>query len=92
MPGPAARRQHHSKLCDDLAEAGQLAELAAAFTNPDPAEHLTAVEPGWAVAMLYAITSFETFDAAAPPDQELTVLVPGIPRLAEAALRYPPGK
>jgi AcrR family transcriptional regulator len=137
-------------LCDDLAQAGQMSELAAAFALPDPAEalrgfvtcfgrfwsadrlvmrrlralaaldpevgaviagrderrraglemlvgrlsdrHVTTVEPGWAVAMLYAITSFETFDAAAPPDQELTELVPDILRLTEAALQYPPGQ
>lgn len=137
-------------LCDDLAEAGQMAGLAAAFTNTDPAgalrefiacfgrfwaadrmvmrrlralgaldpevgaviagrderrraglhmlvgrlsdQDLTTVEPSRAVTLLYAITSFETFDAAAAPGQELTEIVPDILRLAEAVLQYPPGR
>lgn len=54
-------------------------------------EQVTTVEPRWAVTMLYAITSFETFDAAAAPGQELTEVIPDILRLTEAALQYPPG-
>jgi AcrR family transcriptional regulator len=131
-------------LCDHLAEIGRISELAAAFTEPDPVEalsafigcfgrfwaadrlvmrrlralaaldpevgaviaardgrrraglaklvgrlrdeHVITADPGWAVAMLYAITSFETFDAMAAPEADLTELVPGIVRLAGAAL------
>lgn len=132
-------------VCDALAEAGQMSELAQAFTDPDPlgalrrftgcfgrfwsvdraamrrlralaaldpdvgavisardqrrreglmvlvarlagTSALTA-EPDHAVRVLFALTSFETFDALARPDQELTAVVPDILRLAEAALR-----
>jgi AcrR family transcriptional regulator len=131
-------------LCDALAEAGQMSELAEAFADPDPLEalrrfvacfgrfwssdrlamrrlralaaldpevgavisardqlrweglevltgrlgeaHLT-TEPGRAARMLVALTSFETFDALARPDQELTALTPDILRLVEAALQ-----
>ena len=137
-------------LCDHLAGAGQLSELAAAFADPDPAgalgafvgcfgrfwaadrlvmrrlralaaldpevgtviasrderrraglqllvgrladERAITVEPQWAVTMLQAITSFETFDAVAAPGQELTEVVPEIRRLAAAALGYSPGQ
>ncbi|HUZ56764.1 MAG TPA: TetR/AcrR family transcriptional regulator [Streptosporangiaceae bacterium] len=132
-------------LCDALAEAGQMSDLAGAFADPDPLEalrrfiacfgrfwsadrlamrrlralaaldpdvgavisardqrrrdglevlvgrlreaHLTAAEPGHAVRVLMALTSFETFDALARPDQELTAVVPVVLHLAEAALQ-----
>jgi AcrR family transcriptional regulator len=48
---------------------------------------LATAEPAHAVRMLTALTSFETFDAVAGPDQEITAAVPDILRLAEAALR-----
>jgi AcrR family transcriptional regulator len=131
-------------VCDTLAEAGQMSELAAAFTEPDPREGLRrfigcfgqfwsadraavrrlralaaldpdvgavisardqrrqegltvlagrlagasvlAAEPGHAVRALFMLTSFETFDALAGPDQDLTAVVPDIVRLAETAL------
>jgi AcrR family transcriptional regulator len=131
-------------VCDTLAEAGQMSELAAAFTEPDPREGLRrfigcfgqfwsadraamrrlralaaldpdvgavisardqrrqegltvlagrlagasvlAAEPGHAVRVLFMLTSFETFDALAGPDQDLTAVVPDIVRLAETAL------
>jgi AcrR family transcriptional regulator len=131
-------------VCDTLAEAGQMSELAAAFTEPDPREGLRrfigcfgqfwsadraamrrlralaaldpdvgavisardqrrqegltvlagrlagasvlADEPGHAVRALFMLTSFETFDALAGPDQDLTAVVPDIVRLAETAL------
>jgi AcrR family transcriptional regulator len=131
-------------VCDALAEAGQMSELAAAFTEPDPREGLRrfigcfgrfwsadraamrrlralaaldpdvgavisardqrrqegltvlagrlagasvlAAEPGRAVRVLHMLTSFETFDALAGPDQDLTAVVPDIVQLAEAAL------
>jgi AcrR family transcriptional regulator len=131
-------------VCDALAEAGQVSELAAAFTEPDPREglrrfigcfgqfwsadraamrrlralaaldpdvgavisardqrrqegltvlagrlagaSLLAGEPGHAVRVLFMLTSFETFDALAGPDQDLTAVVPDIVRLAETAL------
>lgn len=40
-----------------------------------------------AVPVLFMLTSFETFDTLAGPDQELTAVVPDVLRLAEAALR-----
>ena len=131
-------------VCDALAEAGQMSELAAAFTEPDPREGLRrfigcfgqfwsadraamrrlralaaldpdvgavvsardrrrqegltvlagrlagasvlAADPGHAVRVLFMLTSFETFDALAGPDQDLTAVVPDIVRLAETAL------
>ncbi|MGH2387091.1 MAG: TetR/AcrR family transcriptional regulator [Chloroflexota bacterium] len=132
-------------LCDALAEAGRMSDLAAAFTNPDPVEALrcfvacfgrfwnvdrlvmrrlralaaldpevgavisardsrrraglevlvgrlsdeqsTAVESDRAVLILYVLTSFETFDALAQPDQELTDVVGEILQIAEAVSR-----
>jgi hypothetical protein len=41
------------------------------------------------VRTLFALTSFETFDAFAGPDRELADAVPAITRLAEAALTMP---
>ncbi|MGO9503875.1 MAG: TetR/AcrR family transcriptional regulator [Streptosporangiaceae bacterium] len=133
-------------LCDDLAEAGRMQELSAAFANPDPAgalrdfitcfgrfwaadrpvmrrlralaaldpdvgavitgrdarrraglEVLTArlrggsaaPEAGRAVALLYAITSFEMFDALAGPDQEIDGVTAAVIQLAAAVLRPP---
>ena len=43
-------------------------------------------EPAHAVRVLTALTSFETFDTLAGPDQEITAAIPDILRLAEAAL------
>ena len=40
-----------------------------------------------AVRVLTALTSFETFDTLAGPDQEITAAIPDVLRLAEAALR-----
>jgi AcrR family transcriptional regulator len=132
-------------VCDALAEAGQMSELATAFTDPDPVgalrrfvgcfgrfwsadraamrrlralaaldpdvgavisardqrreEGLTvlagrldgasalAAEPSYAVRVLFALTSFETFDALARPDQDLTAVVPDILQLAKTVLR-----
>ncbi len=132
-------------VCDSLAEAGQMSELAGAFTEPDPIEALrrftgcfgrfwaadraamrrlralAALDPdvgaviaardqrrregltvlagrlagasvlatgiSHAVPVLFMLTSFETFDTLAGPDQELTAVVPDVLRLAEAALR-----
>jgi AcrR family transcriptional regulator len=129
-------------ICDDLAEAGGMANLARAFTNPDPnaairdfitgfagfwaadrvvmrrlralaaldsdvgtviaardqrrREGLTVLadrlpassepEAQQAVRVLYALTSFETFDTIAGPDQDLAQALPVVIRLAEAAL------
>ncbi len=39
------------------------------------------------VRVLTALTSFETFDAVAGPDREISAAVPDIIRLADAALR-----
>jgi AcrR family transcriptional regulator len=116
-------------LCDALAEAGNMSDLASAFMNPDPLEaisvfitcfgpfwdvdrlvmrrlrslaaleeevgavisarderrrsgltvlvgrlkdnNLLSCEPEEAVRMLFSLTSFETFDALARPDQAL---------------------
>jgi AcrR family transcriptional regulator len=134
-------------LCDDLAESGQLSELATAFANPDPLgalrdfvaafgrfwvtdrllmrrlralaaldpevggviharderrraglqvlvgrlsdQRVITVEPDRAVNTLFALTSFETFDALADPGQELTDVVRDVLDLAEAALLVP---
>ena len=46
-----------------------------------------AAEPGHAVRVLFALTSFETFDALAGPGQDLTAVVPDVNKLAEAALQ-----
>jgi AcrR family transcriptional regulator len=131
-------------LCDDLAAAAQMSELADAFTDPDSVEALRtfiacfgrfwavdrpvmrrlralaaldpevgavisardarrraglevligkrgneAVAPGEierAAQKLYAITSFETFDALAGPDQELTDVVGDVVDIAERVL------
>lgn len=129
-------------VCDDLAEAGGMAGLAAVFTNTAPDEavrgFITAFAGFWAadrivmrrlralaaldpdvgeviaardhrrrqglgvlvgrmpggtgaeaertVQMLYALTSFETFDALAGPDGDLADALPSAIRLAEAAL------
>jgi AcrR family transcriptional regulator len=129
-------------VCDDLAEAGGMADLARVFTNPAPdaAIHdfiaafarfwaadrvvmrrvraLAALDPDvgaviaardqrrrqgltvlvgrlparagavaeQAVRVLYALTSFETFDTLAGPDQDLALVVPTVTRLAEATL------
>ena len=45
-----------------------------------------AAEGDHAVRVLLALTSFETFDTLAGPDQEITAAIPDILRLAEAAL------
>ena len=116
-------------LCDALAEAGNMSDLASAFMNPDPVEamslfiacfgrfwdidrlvmrrlrslaaleqevgdvisarderrrsglsvlvarlneqHLLSCEPDEAVRMLFSLTSFETYDTLAGPDQAL---------------------
>jgi AcrR family transcriptional regulator len=134
-------------LCDALAEAGQLSELSAAFTNPDPSkalrsfvasfsrfwavdrlvmrrlralaaldpevgavisarderrrtglrvlagrladEGVTTIEPERAASLLFVLTSFETFDALADPEHELTEVVRDVLELAEAALLMP---
>jgi AcrR family transcriptional regulator len=43
-------------------------------------------EPDRAVRALAALTSFETFDTLAGPDQEITAAIPDIVKLAEGAL------
>ena len=43
-------------------------------------------EPDHVVRVLTALTSFETFDTLAGPDQEITAAIPDVLRLAEAAL------
>ena len=129
-------------VCDDLAEAGGMAELARVFTNPAPDAaidgFITAFAGFWAadrivmrrlralaaldpdvgaviaarderrrqgltvlvgrlpasagapaeqtVQMLYALTSFETFDTLAGPDRDLADALPIVTRLARAAL------
>jgi AcrR family transcriptional regulator len=45
------------------------------------------VQRDHAVRVLTALTSFETFDTLAGPDQEITAAIPDVLRLAEAALR-----
>jgi AcrR family transcriptional regulator len=130
-------------LCDALADAGQMSDLATAFMNPDPVEamrtfiacfgrfwdvdrlvmrrlralasldqevgvvisarderrrsglevlvgrlgdqHLLAIETDLAVRMLYAITSFETFDALAAASQALTEVTAVVLSIAESA-------
>ena len=132
-------------VCDDLAEAGGMADLARVFTSSAPQaaiggfitafagfwgadrvvmrrlRALAALDPdvgavisardqrrheGLAVLvsrlpdrtgpaaeqtvrMLYALTSFETFDALAGPDRDLADALPLVTRLAEAALSRP---
>jgi hypothetical protein len=39
------------------------------------------------VRVLFALTSFETFDALARPDQDLTAVIPDILQLAKTVLR-----
>lgn len=124
-------------ICDDLAEAGGMGELARVFTNPDSntairdfitifagfwaadrvvmrrlralaaldpdvgaviaardqrrREGLTVlIGPGpaaeQAVQVLYALTSFETFDTLAGPGRDLADALPLVTRLAEAVL------
>jgi AcrR family transcriptional regulator len=46
----------------------------------------TGLEAGQAVQILYAFTSFETFDTLAGPDRDLAAAVPLITRLADAVL------
>ncbi len=135
-------------VCDDLAEAGGMADLARVFASsaPDAAIHgfitafagfwgadrivmrrlraLAALDPdvgavitarderrrqgltvlvsrlpatsgvavGQTVQMLYALTSFETFDALAGPDEDLSPALPAVTRLAEAALSLQAGE
>ena len=132
-------------VCDDLAEAGGMADLPRVFTDPAPdvaiRGFITAFAGFWAVdrvvmrrlralaaldpdvgtviaardqrrregltvligrlpagsapaddravRMLYALTSFETFDTLAGPDRDLTDARPLITRLAEAVLTVP---
>jgi hypothetical protein len=129
-------------VCDNLAEAGGMADLARVFTSPAPdaavrgfitafagfwaadrvvmrrLRALAALDPDvgtviaardqrrregltalvgrlpagtgpaaeQAVQMLYALTSFETFDMLAGPDRDLADALPVVTRLAEAAL------
>jgi len=133
-------------VCDALAEAGGMSQLATAFTNPDPMTALrlfvetfggfwdvdraamrrlralaaldpevgavisarddrrrmglgvlvgrlvdigaptTGIDPEDLVRMLHVLTSFETFDALALPDEPLTAVVADVVNLAEAAL------
>jgi AcrR family transcriptional regulator len=133
-------------VCDDLAEAGGMAELARVFTNPAPDAaidgFITAFAGFWAadrivmrrlralaaldpdvgmviatrdqrrreglvvladrlpgsigaaaeqtVQMLYALTSFETFDTLAGPDRDLADALPIVTRLAKATLSIQP--
>ena len=128
-------------LCDALAEAGTMSDLASTFMNPDPVEamslfircfgslwdvdrlvmrrlrslaalerevgvvisarderrrsglsvlvarlndhDLLSCEPDEAVRMLFSLTSFETFDALAGPDRELTEVAQSVLLLAE---------
>jgi AcrR family transcriptional regulator len=129
-------------VCDDLADAGGMADLARVFTNSAPEAAIqgfvTAFAGFWAadrvvmrrlralaaldpdvgvviaardqrrrqaltvlvsrlpasagtaaeqtVQVLYALTSFETFDTLAGPDQDLAQALPIVTRLAEAML------
>ncbi len=50
------------------------------------------VAVGQTVQMLYALTSFETFDALAGPDEDLSPALPAVTRLAEAALSIQAGE
>jgi len=58
-----------------------LTVLAGRLAEADPAE------VDHAVRVLMTLTSFETFDTLAGPDQEITAALPDVLRLAEAALR-----
>lgn len=132
-------------VCDDLAEAGGMADLSRVFTIPDPDaaihDFVTAFAGFWAadrvvmrrlralaaldpdvgaviaardqrrrqglavlvsrlpasagsagraaeqtVQMLYALTSFESFDTIAGQDRDLAQALPAVTRLAEATL------
>jgi AcrR family transcriptional regulator len=129
-------------VCDDLAEAGGMADLARVFTGPAPDAairgFITAFAGFWAadrvvmrrlralaaldpdvgtviaardqwrregltvltsrlppgtgpaadqvVQILYALTSFETFDTLAGPDRDLADALPAVNRLAESVL------
>jgi hypothetical protein len=46
---------------------------------------MLAAQAGHAVRVLFVLTSFETFDALARPDQDLTGVVPHILAIGEAA-------
>ncbi len=52
------------------------------------AGRLAPADADHAVRVLMTLTSFETFDTLAGPDQEITAAVPDVLRLAEAALRW----
>jgi AcrR family transcriptional regulator len=78
------RRQGLTVLVGRLAET-PLAETPLAET-PLAETPLATAEPDLAVRILATLTSFETFDTLAGPDQEVTAVVPDILRLAEAAL------
>jgi hypothetical protein len=56
---------------------GPLAALAADAARLD---HI--------VRVLTVLTSFETFDGLAGPDQQITAAVPDVLRLTEAALQF----
>ena len=51
------------------------------------AVHISGADSDHAVRVLMTLTSFETFDTLAGPDQEITAALPDVLRLAEAALR-----
>jgi hypothetical protein len=57
---------------------GRLVEDRAATPRLDPED---------LIRVLYVLTSFETFDALAPPDAALTSVVADVVNLAEAVLR-----
>jgi AcrR family transcriptional regulator len=70
-------------------------DVAAVISARDQRRHqgltvlagrLGASDSDRAVRVLMALTSFETFDTLAGPDQEITAAVPDVLRLAEAAL------
>jgi AcrR family transcriptional regulator len=48
---------------------------------------IATAEPDHAVRVLTVLTSFESFDALARPDQDIAVAVPDVLQLAKAALR-----
>jgi AcrR family transcriptional regulator len=133
-------------VCDDLAEAGGMTDLASVFTSPSPDAairgFITALAGFWAadrvvlrrlralaaldpevgaviatrdqwrregltvltdrlpagtgpaadqaVQVLYALTSFETFDTLAGADHDLADALPAVIKLAEAVLTSPP--
>ena len=52
-------------------------------------EGVTTIEPERATSLLFVLTSFETFDALADPEQELTEVVRDVLELAEATLLMP---